>query len=215
MARKKATLEAGHNDQVVDLYEGDKISNIRYGSWHQAKNGRYLVPQYLSGSDYSGTLVERSNAQKWGEEFSDGEDEWWARLIGGHGTFAIIIDMKGVPEDKEEEVAEFLNALSNYPLADEDLHSHMEMEAQDEAWKDWGRKDFRKEIEKVYSVDLDEAEAELGEEVVNRKLDELFYKASDKANEYWVNEQGDSMYIDLERVVAKGTVQEDIEALYE
>jgi hypothetical protein len=211
--RKKSKVEPGSDDQVVELY-GD-LKDVRYGSWRQTKDGRYLVPGILSGSDYSGSLVQKSNHRKFSEEFADGEDKWWGSAPGGHGTYAIVIDMQSVPEDKEEEVAEFLNALSDYPLADEDLHSEMEMEAQNKAWNDWARADFKKEIEKVYGVDLDEAEEELGEEVFNRKLYELFHKASEKANEYWVNEQGDSMYINLERVVAKGTVQENIEALYE
>jgi hypothetical protein len=188
---------------------------LRYGRWNQRKDGRYLVPALLSGSDYSGSLVQKSNHKSFSETFADGENKWWADAPGGHSTYAVVIDMQAVPEDKEEEVAEFLNALSDYPLADESLHSEMEMEAQNEAWEDWGRKDFRKAIEATYEVDLDKAEEELGEEVLNRKLSDLFYKASDKANEYWANEQGDSMWIDMERVVTKGTTDDDISSLFE
>lgn len=197
MAKKKAKLEPGHEDQVVDLYGDDDVkSTLRYGRWNQRKDGRYLVPALLSGSDYSGSLVQKSNHRSFSETFADGENEWWADAPGGHGTYAIVIDMQAVPEDKEEEVAEFLNALSDYPLADEDLHSEMEMEAQNEAWENWGRSDFKKALaEKFDEVDFDEVD--------DQKLYGLFHEASDSSGTYWENQQGDEMYIDMERIVKK------------
>jgi hypothetical protein len=214
MAKKSTKIEPGTEDQVVELWDDD-LTKLRYGSWRDSKNGDHLVPALLSGSDYSGSLVQKSNHRAFSEAFSDGENEWWTDASGGHGTYSIVIALKKVPEDREEEVAEFLNKLSNYPLADEDLHSKMEVEAQDEAWESWARKDFRKEIEKAYGVDLDEAEETLGVEVFERKLSDLFIEASDKANEYWENREGNDMSINLERVVAKGVTEQDVDALYE
>ena len=150
---RNAVVEPGPNDEVVDLYEGDELKDVRYGSWRQNKNGRYLVPAALSGSDYSGSLVEKSNYRKWMTLYKDGQDEWWTHAPGGHGTYAVVIDMKAVPGDISTDVAEFLAALNDYPLADEELHSEMEMEAQEEAWKNWAERDFAKDLQKKFAGD--------------------------------------------------------------
>lgn len=204
MARN-ATVEPGPNDHVVDLYDGDELKDVRYGRWRDAKDGRYLLPAYLSGSDYSGSLVEQANHRKFSEEFSDGEDEWWTNTPGGHGTFGILIDMRGVPDDISTDVAEFLNGLQDYPLADEELHSEMEMEAQNEAWESWAKNDFKRGLERRFDVDLDGVDDE--------KLFELFREACDRSNTYWENQQGDEMYIDMERVLKK-TGRPDIERYF-
>ena len=184
-----------------------------YGHWDHDKNGRYLVPQYCSGSDYSGQLVEVSNAQAFSETFSDGNGKWWTEVSGGYGTFAIVIDLEGIPDSDEEDspddlrdqVVEWLHALSLYPLADEDLHSHLEVEAQDEAWKDWAQKDFARAIAKRLSLeDEDTLDADL--------LSTVFYETSDKIGEYWINEQGDSMWIRVDKIAAKVS-QESLDQL--
>jgi len=198
---KTVEISVGPSDKTVDLHDGVDLKSVRYGRWndrtsgdrHQA--GRYLLPALLGGSDYSGSLVERSNYKAFSELFSDGFDEWWTNAPGGHGTFAVLIDMQSVPEEVETEVAEFLNALHDYPLADYDLHSEMEMEAQSEAWENWAKKDFTRALEKEFDVDLDG--------VSDEAIFGLFRVGMDRANVEWVNESGDSMYIDIKRIVAK------------
>jgi hypothetical protein len=206
---KKAKVESGPNDHVVDLYDGETLEDVRrYGQWREARNGRYLLPALLSGSDYSGSLVERANYQKFSDEYKSGLNEWWVYTPGGHGTYGILIDMQGVPDDVSTEVAEFLNGLNDYPLADEELHSEMKMEAQEEAWKSWAERDFAKDLQKKFANDpkletvLDEV---LSDDDLLVKLRTLFDDAQEKANVYWENQQGDEMYIDMKRVVAKVT----------
>jgi len=192
---KRPAIESSHQDTLVSLMRGDTLEDVRYGRWHDDKDGHYLLPGYLSGSDYSGTLVEKSNYNKWHELFSDGQNEWWTDTPGGHGTFGILIDLDVVPDDVSEEVADFINGLHDYALADEDLHSNMEMEAQNEAWDNWAKSDFKSALEKKFDVDLDDVDGE--------KLFELFREAMDASNTYWENEQGDQMYVDLDRVIKK------------
>lgn len=167
----------------------------RYGDWDNDCAGPLFIPSYLSGSDYSGSLVERSNHRAWleTETFQPGEGIWWADVYGGHGTFAIVIDCGAIPEDVEGDVREFFSGLANYPLADENLHSEMEIEAQGEAWESWARDEFVKGLEEKFECDLDDADG--------GKLSELFYETSDRIGEYWENEQGESMYIDVEKIV--------------
>lgn len=164
-----------------------------YGRWRDARDGAYAIVPYCSGSDYSGSLVERSNRDVWRETFADGEDLWWSECHGGHGTFAIVVEISALPED----AIELIEGLEGYPLADEDHHSTLEIEAQDRAWDDWTRRDFARAVAARFDVetDLDEPDA-------HPTLWEVFREASDRANVYWENQQGDEMWIDLDRVVA-------------
>jgi hypothetical protein len=196
-------ITLGHDDELVDLHDDD-LSKLHYGSWERAKDGRYLVPGLLSGSDYSGSIVTMSNRKAFMEQFSEGEDVWWTSAPGGHGTYSIVIDTQGVPEDATSEVEDFLNALQDYPVADENLMSEMENEAQEEAWENWVEGDFKRGLESKFEVEFDEVDP--------AKLRDLFEKASDKANEYWENEEGGNMWIRVEKIVAKVT-EDDLVAL--
>ena len=200
-------LTPGPNDDLVDLWDEDKsLSSLRYGNWRSSKTGRYLLPAGLSGSDYSGSLVEKSNLRAWEEEFGDGDGEWWTNTPGGHGTYALVIDTQNVPEDLNDKVVEFLNAVYSYPVVDETLMGEMELESQAEAWDNWARSDFESALEKEFDVEFDKVDGD--------KLYELFREACNSANEYWVNESGGESYINVKRVVARGKItEEDLDAL--
>ena len=198
-------IKPGSKDLLVNI-DGQWPPKV-WGRWEQSASGKYLVPQWLSGSDYSGALVTKSNHQAWMEKFPEGEDKWWANIHGGHGTYAIVIALEKVPEDVEEEVVEVFDSLDSYPLLDEDLHSQMEMESQHEAWKDWGRSDFKRALEKKFP-DLD-----ITGEANDKKVDELFWEKSDKIGEYWVNEEGSSSYINVEKV-AKTVSEKEANELF-
>lgn len=204
-----ATLTAGPNDHTVDLFASNPISEgtIRYGNWYDRlqSKGSVLLPAALTGSDYSGSLVERSNHKVWSETFAAGEGVWWADVCGGHSTFAIAIEIAAVPADALTEVVEFLDGLHDYPIADDDVHSALEMEAQGEAWVSWGRREFVSELEKTHNVDLSD--------VADDKIDALFETALETANEYWSNQQGSDCYINIGRVVLRGVSDDDVAEL--
>jgi hypothetical protein len=167
-----------------------------------AKDGTWIVPNLTSGSDYSGSLVERSNFNvlKEAAENYPGSalaPAFWVELYGGHGTFALAFHIERTPE----EIREMLLALEDYPLADEEAHSELEMQAQDDAWENWARSDYRRALEKEYRGDASE--------VSDDALFEHFMSAMDKSNTYWENEQGDSMYVDLDRVIERGAREMD------
>lgn len=191
-------VKIGSGDRLVELR--GTLPETRYGDWSSSKTGRYLVPSMLSGSDYSGGIVTQSNYRAWREKFPRGEDKWWGTAPGGHGTYAIVIDLKRVPKKREEEVAEFLNALQDYPIADEDLHSRMEMEAQDEAWENDYKKDFAKALGKAWGFEFDEVD--------EGKLRELFERASDRSGTYWQDQEGSGMCIDIKRLIERGKITE-------
>ena len=194
----------GNVDQVR-LSNGLTITELdRYGQWVEDAEGTCLVPGYLSGSDYSGSLVERSNYEAFQEQFANGDGVWWTDVAGGYRTYAIVIDCGLVPLEAEEDLASFLNGLQDYPLADEDLHSRLEMEATDESWDNWARYAFVRDLERQFEVELDDADPGL--------VYTVFRECCDKSNSYWVNESGGDMWIDLKRVV-KAVTQTDIDQL--
>jgi hypothetical protein len=148
------------------------------------------------GSDYSGTLVARSNRDCWRVAFAPGEDQWWVEVSGGHGTFAIVVRLDSLPD----KAIEFLERLSIYPLADEDAHSRLEMEAQSEAWENGAAKDFVRALEEKFDCEINGAAEDLFA---------VFCELMESTNTYWENERGDSMYVDMDRIV-KGATEADV-----
>jgi hypothetical protein len=215
MGRKRAEVEAGPNDMTYEPDDGYGLSDITHYNHlsfraRQNKDGRLLIPHGFEGD----SLVAKSNCHSFAKEYPSGEHKWWNHLVGSFGGGGLIIDMKAVPDNVSEDVAEFLNALNDYPVADDTLHSEMESEAQDEAWSNWARRDFISELsssfgdddlnEAVHAVypnceDLREALDEQGD----HDLGEFFREAAEKANEYWSEQSGGDMWIDIDRIVKK------------
>lgn len=205
-----------------------------YGDWETVKKVDpetdisvvYMMPAYCSGSDYSGALVEMSNHRALLETFPDDWEDGreYISYHGGYSTYALAIRLDALTDG----LLEMLEALENYPLIDEDLHSHMEMDAQNDAWESMYRSDFKTELGKAMfsawesspvsdqrdgETDADwetrtqETEEYLSDEcgeMTDATVDGLFYRMAEYANEYWANEQGGDCYIDVERVVSRG-----------
>lgn len=174
--------------------------------------GLFAEVPYCGGSDYSGSLVERSNFRAWSEEYAAGKGTWWWELCGGHSTFGVLVSLNRLAEldaaqrtgDDEnsvgEQVRETLRRLDNYPLLDEDLHSQLECEAQDEAWACWAKSEFRRALEAALGIE----DLELEDDA----LFSVFHQAADDASEYWVNEQGSEMHIDVDAVAREVTLED-------
>jgi hypothetical protein len=185
-----------YDPRTGDWSDAPKAFPDTYGHWRTEGPPTHGVPTYLSGSDYSGTLVERSNRDRWREDFASGEDQWWVEVSGGYGTFAIVVRLDSLPD----EAIEFLEQLSTYPVADDDAHSRLEMEAQNEAWDDWAAQDFVRALEEKFDCEIDGAAEDLFT---------VFCELMESTNTYWKNEQGDSMYVDMGRIV-KGATEADV-----
>ncbi len=192
----------------VPIEPGESAS---YGDFRADESGDWLLPPHCSYGDYGGSLVEKSNVDYLLETYP----EEIAELYGGYGSRGVAVYLPVATK----ELRETLCALTEYPLIDEERHSALEMEAQDDAWNDWGRDDFRRALERRVASILEEDEteteddrfpcaADLAETLIgaigNDALDTLFHTAQGFANEYWVNESGEACYIDVAAVVAKG-----------
>jgi hypothetical protein len=172
-----------------------------YGDWREdtSCNHKWLVPGRLSGSDYSGGLVNRSNYEVFCEEFVAGQEIWWTNVSGWHGTYAVVID----PSEAPVEAYEFLSALEYYPVADDDKLSALEQDAISDAWETWARDDFVKALEEILEEELDSSKIDESE------LYELFDGACQDLNLEWKNDSGSNMWIDV-KVVAHDITEEEI-----
>lgn len=185
-----------------------------------------MLVDYAGGSDYSGDLVNKSNHRALIEMVPEGYEDGAEYLdyTGGHGTYALAIRLDSVTP----ELLEAIESLEDYPLLDESLHSEMEIDAQNEAWEDTYRSEFKTALGKalfqewVDSPATDQKDSETDADFEARQadvetflsddcgdldngtIDRLFYLMAELANEYWQNEQGSSCYIDVERVVSEG-----------
>lgn len=148
-------------------------SSLSYGDWRDTEGphtwydrsreapGNYLgsyvakglpltVIELATGSDYSGTLVEISNCRVLKERFP-----WLVELYGGHGTRGLAY--LGKRENQNDELIEAIDALTDYPLADDQDHSDLECERESEAWSEahGGEYDFVRALAKYFD-EIDE-----------------------------------------------------------
>lgn len=207
-----------YNDKR-DVGELDYQSD--YGSWDDLNDSdiepnSWVIPKYASWSDYSGSIVEKSNVKAihdaFPSDFEDGTD--YMDVYGGHGTEAVALRVVSLLRPDCESLLELLEGLEDYPLADESLHSEMEIEAENEAWEDWARSDFQRELQKrleaitknyLSGPEQSDMEDAIDEALDNDQsfIDQLAYTLMGFGSICWLNEQGDSMYIDVEELLAE------------
>jgi hypothetical protein len=145
---------------------------------------------------YDAPSIYRSNARVFRDEFSK-------ELAAGADGDAdgVALDVRFI----NDEMIETLQALENYPLIDEDDHSELELELQDEAWDNWAASDWRRAVEKAIDAVLPEDATLDGDEIldgiedIDQKLLELFHSCCEWTNTYWF-EDGTDQWIDLDRV---------------
>jgi hypothetical protein len=176
-----------------------------YGDWGYGND--WFVPNYLCGSDYTGGFVCKSNYDEFCEEFADGDGQWWCAVSGGYSTYAIVLATRSTPK----KALEFLSALEDYPVANEDRMSDMELKAENEAWESWAKRDFRKELERRYAelAELDEYDIDLSECEERSELYTVFHETCDRINHCW-EAQGDQpeVWIDVDKIAAACTLED-------
>lgn len=168
-----------------------------YDRNHECKEREVFEHRYLCFSDYSGCMVERSNVRAMLEIAEKCGCEHVRQVYGDMGTEALWI----ATECNHEEMIETLQGLENYPLIDEELHSEMEVEAQDEAWDNYVKRDFEAELAKKFTFsdwEITDAAA----------FFDYFRRLCDDSNTYWECETGGGMYIDLKRVVDEAEIDD-------
>jgi hypothetical protein len=206
------------NTEVLALIEGKRV--CRYSSYrdtdptdlgrlsygdlkplekHQTpEDTDFFTSDYLSGSDYcSSGSVEVSNHRVFLEKY--GELPNVHDVYGGYGTFAVAVRLDSITPEMLEDFA----ALENYPVLNDEDHSEVEMEAENEAWENCYRSDFTRELSKAFPEHEDTIAS-----WSNEQVDTLFYALMERTNTYWEHESGNNAYVHLERVI-KGATEQD------
>lgn len=154
----------------------------------------FFVPNHFGSGDYSGSAVDRANRASFFEEY--GEDvEGVYTVYSGYGYETIAIALRHITP---EMIATF-DALTDYPLMDDETHSRIEMEMEDEDWDSWIASDFQRAVEKALP---DETDDDMGydESAVDWKA--LYFVRKEKTNTYWHAESGTGGHVDIDRLVA-------------
>lgn len=202
-------------------YVGETPSHLAdFSSYLQSDDpaDNWWMPNLTSGSDYSGTLVHRANCTSVMEHASECEHcrDRVVEVCGGAGSFGVAV--RGDVECPD--LFGMFDALADYPVLDDDAHSALEAEAEAEAWENWACADFVCALQR--RIDDPEDPAFLDSEALGRdaEIDDdltcgdlgwdaagtaadypavnyVFDCARVAANEYWENESGDSIYIDV------------------
>ncbi len=184
----------------------------------EVKNGWFQV-EYATGSDYSGSSVTRSNYRVLCAMLEKHETGavTWVRTPGGHGTYGIAVRYFELSEPMREAI----DALEDYCLLDDSDHSELECDEQSEAWDNWARKDFVRELAKGLGKDPHE----LGEALTAEQWYSVFHALCEASNTYCEDQGGEGPWIDLKRVCkafvvgtlpkhSSDTEDEALEALY-
>jgi hypothetical protein len=124
---------------------------------------RVVVPKYLVGGDYSGNdggLI-RANVNVFSEQYDTLEGTYWWPIRGDFGSFGIVVrddawKLAAESGDEEEQnlvldMLEALHGLDNYPYLSgaEEEESEVQMNAEVEAWTDYGCSDFWRTLQAV------------------------------------------------------------------
>lgn len=185
------------NGERVRIFERDEDdAYITYNHWYSDKNGDWVVPDMLEGSDYTGGVHVRANQKVFLEGWPD-HDEWLKIATGGHGTKAFVINWKKCPLDALQAIA----GLSDYALLSDEATSELESEEESEALDRWALADFTRALEKHLDIgDLEHLSA--GDAY------ELFRLGMERGNVNW-NHTSEGPWIDVKEV-AEEIVQEDL-----
>lgn len=153
----------------------------------------YIMHNYCQMSDYSGSLVEKSNTDVLVNEYK------FIKVFGGYSSISCMIGIQSLidmPEEESERILDLLEQLNNYPLIDDDTLTETEHEQIEEAWNNWTEYDFKRAIGLKFNLDISDYKLKS-----DLSLRELFDNLAVKANEYWYNEEGYNMYINIDNIV--------------
>jgi hypothetical protein len=199
---------------MMSTLDIDKLAEQSAGNWadfgsfawfERPENpGDYAIV-YTSNRDSD--ILDRANAQAIDAELSQfvesgdvipqRHSHWACGHVDGYAIR--VYDESGDVTAAFRCWCDLMARLDDYPILDEGLYSELELEAQNESWDLWARRDFIRAVESALDVTLDESDSQA--------VLTAFENARDRSNTYW---EGDS--IDVDRI-AQATTYDDIRSL--
>lgn len=107
------------------------------------EGARWLMVPH-TGDGYGADTVCRSNMRAFQSEHSDAIDCNACGVVEARGS--IYIRLGSFCEEHRQSLADTLAGLENYPLIDDEDHSKLEMEEQEESWDSYARRDIQTNI---------------------------------------------------------------------
>ena len=189
----------------TEVIQAEKDERCSYGDFDRyrlyedpMKGPKYYLPELMTGSDYSGDSVTKSNYRVFLEQFK--EIDGIHDVYGDYSRYSVAIR-----EDcLTEEMIEILESLANYPVIDEVDMSMLEMDLELEAWESWIKSDFQRELHKKF----DKEDPYVIDKISDNKLYELFSDKMEESNTYYVHEEGFNVGVDIDRIVAAITMED-------
>lgn len=164
----------------------------------EAEEGAYLLP-YATYSDYSGTAGEVANSRVFQERYPGVVQT----ANGGYGTVWTYVteeSLRGISEEDFERLQEDVQRIKNYWVLDDEVLSEVEMEAQEEAWDDYLKREFLGDLQKRF-VDDPEAEPLLEELAESKELRSFFEQERQDAGEEYYIEEGMNVGLHMDKIV--------------
>ena len=164
-------------------------------------------PDYMTYSDYSGSVVERANCQEFLEQFKDVEGVY--ETTGGYGTRGVAISLSAITGD----MLDLLDALNDYPVIDDEALSELEMDLENEDWESWISYDFKRALHKKFDQEEEDGNPETCSEdwidaLTEDQLYTLYRERCDKTGTYWEPESAVGGYVDIDRLVEGMTIED-------
>lgn len=163
----------------------ENLGAIYYGDMNPNKDGKYVEMPHCTFSDYSGCLVQRSNYEWMLENYKDNENIH--RIYGGYGTAGILFSIEYLESDNE--LQDIVNMLFDYPVIDDEKLSELELQIDEESWNDYIKSYIVRQLDNVnYNYNED-------------NLQGVVYNIMDKINEYFIHEDSNSSYLDIDKII--------------
>lgn len=115
-------LEVGGSYSLGDFqaYRGEVTEAL--------KKSLFILPGYMSGSDYSGGILAKCNFETFMKLYDKLEGVY--KIYGGYNTYGVAIRLDVY--ENNENVKETIDKLEEYPIIDEEDYSNLEIQWQEE-----------------------------------------------------------------------------------
>lgn len=138
-----------------------------------------------------------------GDVIPESHSHWACGWVEGYAIRVYRADGSGELTPVAQVWDELQARMADYPILDESDLSDLETELQGEAWDNWARHEFERELERVFGQFLDGADLDASAD----QLGELFYALRERSNTDWDSDSS-GVSIDVARIVESATTDD-------